>query len=120
LLEYIKKTDEASSFPEFQQMMQQLEGRFHVLSRYVHVHSREFIPYPRSARFRLSDGSALQSVIEHATDLWPILTALFIAFFPNKYVRANHSEKRVIAATLGPVATTQVKTYLREMSIRSD
>lgn len=119
LLDYLRKTDEASTFPQFQEMIQQLEGRFHILSRYVHVHSRDFIPYLGFRRPKSALASTLHSLIEHASELWPRLTSLFITFCPDRYIAASHSEKKVIAATLGQEHSDHVKRYLRDLSLRS-
>jgi hypothetical protein len=119
LLDYLKKTDEASIFPQFPELIQQLEGRFHILSRYVHVHSRDFIPNLGFRRPKFALANTLDALIEHANDLWPTLTSLFITFCPNRYIAASHSEKKVVTATLGRKHADRVKRYLMDLSLRS-
>jgi hypothetical protein len=118
LLEYIRKTDESSTFSNMVDVLTKLEGQFHVLSRFVHMHSRNFIPYQGSRDISSAHVATIAALKGKTTDLWPLIISLLITFFSAKFIGANANEKKIISSAAGSAAWRNLGTYLRTVSIR--
>ncbi len=100
-----------------EQLVNQLEGEFHVLSRFVHVQNRTFIRYRRMPRTLTSaDSGAVSMFRTRSRELWPLLISILIVFFPLKFVRCNKNEIAVIRASAGPTWGTRIAKHLRVIS----
>ena len=87
LLEYLSKTDEFSLFPDSNLLLTELERQFGVLSRFVHMHSRMFIPYVRTS-VASANAAAVSALQRRSSELWPLLICLLVAHFPTKFLGA--------------------------------
>lgn len=116
LIEYIRKTDESSAFPHMTELIGEVDRQFHVLSRFVHMHSRRFIPYRTSASVTAAHRESIGALNQKTRELWPVLTVLLIAFFPKRFLRANANEKAIILMSAGVTRATHVKSYLRSLA----
>jgi len=116
LLDYVRKTDEFSTFPGCDTLLADLERQFHVFSRFVHMHSRTFIPYKNTSSVTSANASTISVFKQRSGQLWPLLVCLLIAYFPSKFVRANKNEQSVIVRSLGSVWHNRVKGHLHSLS----
>jgi hypothetical protein len=117
LLEYMRKTDESARFPDSEMLLVELERQYHVLSRFVHMHSRMFIPYTSSRIVTAANPATLDAFQHRCLQLWPLLIALLLAHFPAKFIAANSNEKALIARSLGTPWHNRAKTFLRSLTV---
>jgi hypothetical protein len=115
LLDYLKSTDEYSIFPASSLLLNEIERQFGVLSRFVHMHSRSFIPYTKTT-LASANSTVVTSLEQRTKELWPLLMCLLIAHFPAKFLSANKNERSLIVGGLGTSWHNRVKDYLRSLA----
>lgn len=73
-----------------------LDEWYAVLSRYVHVHSRKFIPQGPHQHRVAPDVSCIKRVGAHPRRVWPTLAVLLVLPTPPRFDRATLMEQRLI------------------------
>lgn len=115
LFDYLKSTDEYSIFPASSLLLNEIERQFGVLSRFVHMHSRSFIPYTKTT-LAPANSTAVNSLAQRTRELWPLFMCVLIAHFPAKFLSANKNERSLIVGGLGKAWHNRVKNYLRSLA----
>jgi hypothetical protein len=118
LLDYIRKTDESNVFPQMNGLLDRVDRLFHEFSRFVHVHSRRFIPYRTFQSVTTANSSCVAMLGTRTRELWPLLISLLIIYFPTRFTHANLSERRIISSSLGTVWGKHIKRYLHALATR--
>lgn len=117
LLDYARKTDEAKNTQYFSDLLSELEGHFHVLSRFVHMHSKHFIPYA-GINVCAAHATTISFLKEKSLELWPLLIVVLITFFPAKYLKANANEKMLVRTATGTALWKKTAEYLRSLAVK--
>jgi hypothetical protein len=117
LLDYLRKTDEIALFPEGTLLLTEIERQFGILSRFVHMHSRSFIPYT-STSVRSANRASISDLNQRTGELWPLLICLLVAYFPGKFIAANKNERSVMVGALSTVWHNRFKQYLRAIALK--
>jgi hypothetical protein len=112
LIEYIGRTEELQRLEQGNQVCVRLNECFGVLSRYVHVHSRGFIGYKTVGRKNEAKIEIVTKLNERTREIWPVLTAILVVYFPKKYLKANVLEQRVIRSGITKDLLGKVDRYL--------
>src|SRR5207249_6097358 len=73
LLEYVRKTDEWKNTGWMVSLISDLEGQFHILSRFVHMQSRTFIPYGRGRNLLATNAASIAASEGRGRILGPAL-----------------------------------------------
>jgi len=109
LCEYLSKVSEFKALVR-KGILAQLQSDFALLSRYVHVHSKEFLIYSVKCSSSRKVSPVVSKISTIASRLWPLLSLLLVAHSASKYVAASVLEKRIIRN----VMPTRLRTCLDE------
>lgn len=118
LLEYLRKTDELQKLSGGVELVQRIETEFHILSRYVHVHSESFIQFSRFEGHSKAHVRPLHAFEERSRELWPRLIVLLVAFFPHRFAGASIIEQKLIRFGLPPDLKTDLSVFLKAVATR--
>jgi len=112
LLKYLKRTDEYMLLSNNQQFViaDRVEYSYHILSRYVHVHSKAFMGYKTLAK--PIGIKMLKKLNENIKELWPILSLILIAFSKNKFIQSSMLEQRAIRNNFPKNMNDMLNSYL--------
>jgi hypothetical protein len=117
LLDYLRKTDEVQEFTGGAELLQAVELEFHILSRYVHVHSGAFIRFSHFSGHATPHLSSLKSYEERSKELWPKLFSLMFVCMPTAHLRASTMELQLVLASLPADVKAGMKGHLKKLSI---
>jgi hypothetical protein len=114
LFEYLKRTDEYKALIKLGglDVNQRINDLYHILSRYVHVHSQDFMGYRAVAP--ATGSQALKELNNVTKELWPLLVILVIAFSHRKFCEASALEQKLIRAGLPKAYRNALNAYLRD------
>ncbi len=112
LIEYLGRCDERKNLDPSNNICDLLNEWYGKLSRYVHIHNKGFMSYSKiGSAFRPYD-EVVDQLVERPREIWPLLIALLIAFFPNRYARASATEKKFMVYALPANRKAEVNRYL--------
>ena len=69
---------------------------FSVLSRHVHIHSKNFIGYKQVNLGHWIDITGLRKLNDRTKEIWPLLTIILVGQFPKSFFNASVVERRLI------------------------
>jgi hypothetical protein len=112
LLEYLKKTQEYRIImkPKEFDISEKISNCYHIFSRYVHVHSKDFMGY-KSLNAE-SGREILKSLDVGTKELWPVLSLLLTVFSTKSFLKASLIEQRLIKDCLPPLLKKRLNNYL--------
>ena len=115
LLDYLRKTDDLDGFSTKEGMVQRLEEHFHVLSRYVHVHSIKFTTFSKSASIFSKKTKFLEGITNQLADLISLEIVILIGFFKDKFLSIPANEKSLIMNALTGLYDSEFKIFLKNL-----
>lgn len=116
LLDYLRKSDELQKLSIGVDLVQKIETEFHVLSRYVHVHSDSFIRFSQFSGHAKVHIQPMRAFEERSRELWPRLIILMISFFPHQFSGANLIEQKLIQSALTSDLRTSLSQHLKAIA----
>jgi hypothetical protein len=112
LIEYLDRTEELQKLEKGSEIRDRLNELFNILSRYVHVHSKKFIGYNIASRTYKPKVETIIKFNQRTREIWPLLTAILIVYFPKQYLRASDLERKIIRDGINRDLKTAVDKYL--------
>jgi len=113
LVSFFSRTDECAGLDPDEWLRGRLKHWHAILSRYVHVHSRRFLGYSKVGSCFRPDQETVQRIAKAARELWGILAAVLVVYFPERYHRASGIEKRLIRQGMPKKVRGLMDRYLR-------
>jgi hypothetical protein len=115
VLDYLLITPEHEGIESDNYVRDRLNNWFGQLSRYVHVHSGPFIGYTRIGSGYIPNREMLKKLNERTREIWPLLTAMLIAYFPKRYFASSALEKKLMRNSLPKEIKRRIDKYLYRM-----
>jgi hypothetical protein len=117
LIEYLKKTDEYRLLAKDRinnlDISECISYCYHILSRYVHVHSKDFMGY-KTLTTEMGV-AALKKLDESTKELWPSLLIVLTIFSPSLFIDASVLEQKLIRYALPQKYKDLLNTYLLKL-----
>lgn len=112
LLDYLLITPEHEGIESDNYIRDRLNDWFGELSRYVHVHSGPFIGYRHIGSAYIPNREILKKLNERTREIWPLLTAMLIAYFPKRYFASSALERKLMRNCLSKEIRGRIDKYL--------
>lgn len=116
LLDYLSITPEHEIIEPDNLFRNKLNEWFAVLSRYVHIHSCRFMGYRQIGRVYGPNEEILKKLNKRTKEIWPLLTAMLVAYFPRCYFAASALEQRLIRSCLSKELRQRIVKHLYGIS----
>ena len=112
LIEYLIRTEEFRNYNGNQIIYQKLTDKHSVLSRYVHVHNKDFIKYRKVGRLKSQSGTVVPSLLKESKELWPLLVIILLIHFPQRFHKSSALEQDIIKKPIPRSLLRNLNKYL--------
>jgi hypothetical protein len=96
LIDYLARTDDFKAAPKAVDWRNRIDYWYGILSRYVHVQSKDFMTWSLQDSARRPAHKLLAKMEERASGVWPALTVLLITSQLSKFRKASLPEQRLL------------------------
>lgn len=118
LFDYLHRVLDMVQLPESDDLCKTLNREYHILCRYVHVHSKDFLKYgPRRRSTAASSMAAFAKTKERALKLWPLLIVVLLACHIPEYLRSSIIERELIQHALPKELKVKIKLFLKARAL---